>query len=268
MRLKRVLSSDLMSYRPPKSAEDIKKIEAESWKCDDYIDDHSFKDTYDGKWTNFLLKRSIDGNNLNSKTIINVGGGNGREAEFLIENGAKEVLLIDIAPGQIECAKLRKKKHNLYNLEVEWGDAEKLCHENKEFDMGFIFMALHHFPSHQKSISEIVRVSDQVIFIDIMNSGLTKLLTFFGLFKTEWCGIEPNRLEKKQLIQIFKDYNMEMEIEHFFYPPYYGDNSNILKLIRLFSKFINYMIKNEIISNFFGNVAIIKAYPITVGDIR
>jgi ubiquinone/menaquinone biosynthesis C-methylase UbiE len=254
-----------MTYSNEK-AEDVKKIEAESWKCfKDFDNIQSLKDVYESKWTKFLLKRSIKDLNLNSKTIINVGGGNGREAEFLIKNGAKNVLLLDIAPGQIECAKLRKKKHYLNNLEVELGDVEKLNHQNKKFDIGFIFMALHHFPSHQKSISEISRVSNQVIFIDIMNIGLTRVLTFFGFFKTEWCGIEPNRLKKAELKNFLEENGMKMEIELFFYPPYYSNNSIHLSFINFLSNFINYLIKKDVWPYFFGNVAIIKGYPNNLG---
>lgn len=255
-----------MNYQPPKSANDIKKNEAELWECYENIIDYKYTDTYNGIWTNFLLKRSISGTHLNSKKIINVGGGNGKEAEFLIKNGANEVQLVDIAPGQIECAKIRKKRHKLDNLEIELGDAEKLDYEDKKFDIGFVFMALHHFPDHRKSISEIARVSNQLVFIDILGSGLTRLLTRFGFFKTEWCGIKPNRLEKNEIEQIFTENEMLMKIEPFFCPPYYGDNSIIFKSILLLSKFINYMIKKQIMSNFFGNVAIIKGYPLISGD--
>jgi ubiquinone/menaquinone biosynthesis C-methylase UbiE len=249
-----------MSDQISKSTENIKKFESEVRKCHEQNIDRTFKDTYNGKWTNFLLKQSINGTDLNSKTIINVGGGNGKEAEFLIKNGANKVLLVDIAPGQIECAKIRKKKHNLNNLEIELGDAEKLNHLDKQFDIGFIFMALHHFPNHRKSISEIARVSNQVVFIDITNSGLTRLLAIFGFFKKEWCGIKPNRLEKNELNGIFSENNMGMELESFFCPPYYGNNAIIFTSIILLTKFINYIIKNKIISNFFGNVAIVKSY--------
>ena len=245
--------------QPAKDSEKIKEIEANSWKGISDIDyvSKSPLNIYNRKWKDLLLEKSLN-TNLNGKTVINVGGGHGEEAEFLIKKGAEKVLLVDIAPEQIKSAKVRKKEHELHNLYMEVGDAEDLNCDSNEFDLGFIFMALHHFPSHKKSITEICRVSKQVIFIDIMNSGLTKFLGHFGMFKEEWCGIEPNRLEEKFVNQIMEENGIEMEIEYFFYPPYYGNHLSVLRLIKLTSRIVNGIIGFRIISSIFGNVAIIK----------
>lgn len=243
-----------------KDPEEIKKIEANSWKGPESFDVtiNSISESYDKKWKNYLLQKSVEDINLKGKSVINVGGGHGEEAEFLIRKGVEKILLVDIAPGQIKSAKLRKKEHKLPNLFVELGDAESLNYTNKEFDLGFIYMALHHFPNHKKSINEICRVSDEVIFIDIMNSGLTRFFRLFGLFKEEWCGIEPNRLEKKFVNQILEKNNIKMEINYFFYPPYYGNSRSLLKMIELSAYFINQLIRFSVIASIFGNVAIIN----------
>ena len=243
-----------------KNSEKIKEIESNSWKGTENFDVNlnSISEVYEKKWKNYLLQRSIEDFDLKGKKVINVGGGHGEEAEFLIKNGIEKVLLIDIAPGQIESAKIRKKEHNLHNLLAEVGDAEDLHYDGKKFNLGFIYMALHHFPSHEKSITEICRVSEQIIFIDIMNSGLTKFLGLFGLFKEEWCGIKPNRLDERIVNQIMKENNMEMEIEYFFYPPYYGNSLFLLRTLELFSRFINQLIRFDVMATIFGNVAIIK----------
>ena len=243
-----------------KDPEIIKKIESNSWKGVQNIDfvPTSPMAVYNKEWKDFLLEESIKSTCLNGKTVINVGGGHGEEAEFLIKKGAEKVLLVDIAPEQIKSAKIRKKDHKLHNLDVEVGDAENLACEDDEFDLGFICMALHHFPSHKKSITEICRVSGQVIFIDIMNSRLTKFLGIWGLFKEEWCGIEPNRLEKKLVTQIMRENYMKMKIKYFFYPPYSGNNIFLLKLIKLISRIINGIIGFRVIASIFGNVVIIK----------
>lgn len=241
---------------------EIKKIESESWKKTEVdLDSLKSTDIYNLEWNEFLLQKSIKGSNLNQKDIINIGGGPGKEAEFLLNKGARKVLLVDIAPGQIETALIRKQKHGLTNLEAELGDAENLNHHDKKFDLAYIFMALHHFPDHKKSIDEACRTSKEVIFVDIMNSGLTNFLNRLGFFKTEWCGIEPNRLKEKEVKEILNENGMNIEIEYFFYPPYYGDNRYILSLIKTFSGIINYTLKLRPMACFFGNVAIIKGNP-------
>lgn len=243
-----------------KDPEKIKKIESISWKGPESFDvkSDSISDTYNKELKNYLLKKGTKGLNLKGKTVINVGGGHGEEAEFLIKKGVEKVLLIDIAPGQIESAKIRKREHGLYNLFVKLGDAEDLDYNNNEFDLGFIYMALHHFPSHEKGISEICKVSKHVIFIDIMNSELTKFLGLFGLFREEGCGIRPNRLNKEFVNQIFEKNCMDMKIEHFFFPPYYGNSVTQLKFLKLLSGTINRMMRFGIMARIFGNIAIIK----------
>lgn len=237
-----------------KNPDEIKKIEAESWGSSQKDNDSNpLKKKYYITQNNFLLERSILNLNLDNKSVINVGGGSGFEAEYLIKNGVKSVLVVDIAPGQLKQAEMRKIENNLNNLYVELGDAEKLKHDDKTFDIGYVYMALHHFPNHDISISEICRVSHNIVFVDIMDSGFTKVLNIFGLFKTEWCGIEPNRLNEKEIMSILADQGMKNEIEYFFCPPYYNS-----KFFNFLKKIVNLTIRFQIISKFFGNIAIIK----------
>lgn len=91
-----------------------------------------------------------------------------------------------------------------------------------------------------------------------MDSKLTKFLNIFGFFKTEFCGIEPNRLDEKEIKSILEDNSMIMNIKYFFYPPYLsGNNLFIIKSLKFISKIINYFIKYRVVAMIFGNVAII-----------
>lgn len=249
--------------KTPKDSDEIKRIESESWKGDDDLDVslYSFQEMYIHRWNVLLQENSIKDVEIKGKRIINVGGGSGREAEFLLLNGASKVLLVDIAPGQLNSAANRKKKHQLENLDLELGDAESLSQRDKSFDLGYIFMALHHFPSHEDSISEICRVSEMQIFVDIMDAGLTRILNFFGLFKEEGHGIKPNRLREDEIKNILKENGMNIEIKYYFYPPYYGNKFYILYIIRFFAIVVNMLINFQIFARFFGNVAIIRAFP-------
>lgn len=96
---------------------------------------------------------------IQGKTILNIGGGSGREAEYLLKNGAQFVLLMDIAPGQLKCAQLRTKNQNIKELSLILSNAELVPVKDNQFDIGFIFMALHHFPSHDAAINELWRTS-------------------------------------------------------------------------------------------------------------
>ncbi len=247
----------------PNNPDEIKKIESEGWKgLSDFDSPPSTpSELWKDKWNYFLLKKSVRGINLLGKSIVNIGGGHGREAEFLINLGVKNVLLVDIAPGQIRSANLRKKLHHLDNLEVMIGDAEDLDIQDKKYDISYICMALHHFPNHKKSIDEACRVSDQIIFVDIMCAGITKFLNLFGMYNEEGIGIKPNRLVEKNVENILNSNDMLMEIHYYFYPPYYGNNSFMLAVLSFFTRIINFLINIKPITSLFGNVAIIKGNP-------
>lgn len=235
----------------------IKEIEARSWKGPQ---DHTLEsDSYSKKWDLYLLHNSVILSSLKGKKIINVGGGHGKEAEFFLGHGATTVALIDIAPGQLDSAKRRIIQKKIHNLDLFCGDAERLPFKNKTFDVGIIFMALHHFPNHELAVKEITRVSKDVIFIDIMNCSLTRVLTKFGFFKKEWCGIEPNRVDIETIQSIFSGNNITLNLQYFLIPPYYGKNKFIsyilFRLSRLLSEII---LSNMKIGKYLGNVAIIE----------
>ena len=237
----------------------IKEIEAKSWKGPQ---DHTTKSyTYSTIWEDYLCNNSVVQGMIKGKRIVNVGGGHGKEAESFLDKGASSVVLIDIAKGQLLSAKLRIIQKSISNLDLICSDAEHLPIKTKSFDIGLVFMALHHFPDHDKAINEIIRISHEIIFIDIMNCSLTKYLTKFGLFKKEWCGIEPNRINIDLIQSIFAKNNLSLEIQYYFIPPYYGKNLLISHLLFRLSRFFSEtFLFNPAIGNCFGNVAIIRGY--------
>jgi hypothetical protein len=68
----------------------------------------------------------------------------------------------------------------------------------------------------------------------------------------------PNRLEEKKIKKILKENGLKMDIQYFFYPPYYGNNSIVFITIRFLSKIVNYSMKIKPFTYLFGNVAIMK----------
>ncbi|NQS73552.1 MAG: class I SAM-dependent methyltransferase [Methanoculleus sp.] len=244
-----------------RSSVEIKRLESESWRGpldhDNVV--NSLKKIYADKWDEFLILNSFNEDGMVGKSVVNVGGGHGKEAEYLLNKGVRSVVLVDIAQGQLKSALIRKKQHNLDNLELFLCDAENLCFRDKAFDVGFIHMALHHFPNHHAAISEILRVADKIIFVDIMDCTLTKILNKFGLFREEWNGSVPNRLKVEELEEIFAENDKNLVISRYFVPPYYGNSVALLTVIDWISRIVNLTLpRSRILSKTFGNVAIIS----------
>ncbi|MDI6867733.1 methyltransferase domain-containing protein [Methanoculleus sp.] len=243
------------------SAEGTKILESESWSgpLDHDNKVNSAKESYADRWDEFLVLSCLINSDLVGKSVVNVGVGHGKEAELLLSKGAGSVVLVDIAPGQLKSALIRKYQHGLDNLELVRCDAERLCFKDHTFDIGFIKMALHHFPNHCSAISEVFRVADKVVFIDIMNCSLTKFLNKLGLFRVEWNGSEPNRLKIEEVEKIFAHHRRNLTISYYFVPPYYGDSVALLSIIERMSRIVNTMLpRSHTLSRIFGNVAIIS----------
>lgn len=206
----------------------------------------------------FFLENGLKNVGFINKVFLNIGGGSGKEAEYLLSNGAKSVVLIDIAPEQLSSARVRIEQSSIHNLELIRCDSENLGIKDKSCDIGLIFMALHHFPNHQNAVNELCRTSKNVIIIDIMNCGLTRLLNVFGLFLKEGPLI-INRVKEESIREILQNNNVTYSIHYYFVPPYYGNTRFIITVIRYVEKTVNYIIsKNRIGERFFGNIAIIE----------
>ncbi len=68
-----------------------------------------------------------------------------------------------------------------------------------------------------------------------------------------------NRVNGDGIRQFLTDSTLSFSIQYYFIPPYYGDNRIIITGIRSGEKFVNFLIsKNQSLSKFFGNVAIIE----------
>lgn len=242
------------------TSDEKKRMEAEYWKGPI---DHSktlikISDIRIKEWNVFFLENGLKNIGFNNKVILNIGGGSGKEAEYLLSNGAKSVVLIDIAPEQLSSARVRIEQHSIKNLELILCDSENLGIKNKSCDIGLIFMALHHFPNHTNAVSELCRTSKNVIIIDIMNCGLTRLLNVFGLFLKEGPLI-INRVKEESIRELLQKNNFTHTIHYYFVPPYYGNTRFFITIIKYAEKTVNsLMSKSRIGERFFGNIAIIE----------
>jgi len=208
-----------------------------------------------------LLRKSVQGVDLQKKSILNVAGGRGKEAEVLIQTGCGELVLGDIAKVQLLGAKSRKEKKRYDNLELILLDAEHLPFRFKTFDFGYICMGLHHVPNPYRAISELCNVSrGKVIFVDIMNPLITKILGFFGLFKIEGSGMEPIRLEKRKVESTLNQRRMRVNISYFFVPPPFGGGNVSYETFKSLASVLNclMMLTKQKLGPLFGNVAVIR----------
>lgn len=226
---------------------DVKKrMEAETWcgPTNHNLPLTKFHQLNTKKWNEYLLLSVFQKNFIIGQTVLNVGGGNGLEAEFILSHGVDSVVLGDIAPGQLASAKIRIEQHKLQNLELLLCDAEILPIKNKGFGIGLIFFALHHFPNHKNALNELCRVSKTAVIIDVMNCGLTRFLNKFGFFLKEG-NLIVNRVNESEVQQFLIDNNLTFTIQYFFIPPYYGDNRIIIRGICITEKIVNFVISKK-----------------------
>lgn len=240
-----------------------KKVEMKSWGSNSFdVAPHSLSERLIHAHDVELLGKSVKGLDLRNTTVLNVAGGRGKEAEFLIRKGCSTLVLGDIAIEQLLGAKRRKEKRRLGNMELIVLDAEHLPFRLKTFDLGYVYMGLHHAPYPYRAISELCEVSGgNVIFVDTMNPLITKILGSFGLFKKEGCGIEPNRLEEKKVKSTFDRRQTQVGISYFFVPPLYGRRDALCAAFELLGSIINLIMRltRQRTGRLFGNVAIIRA---------
>ena len=242
---------------------EIKRIESQAWGDADFDMDRIAAKSSQVIGA-LLLKRSIQDFELVGKNIINVGGGHGEEAEFLLKNGADAVTIVDIAPLQLKNARFRKEEHSLDDLECVRGDGENLPFKDDSFDLGYIYLALHHFPNHSRSISEVCRVSREVIFVDIMNPVLTRILTRFGFWREEGCGVTPDRLNGKDVENMLINQKLNPTVTYFFAVPVYTYNPFVIRCLVSVFKLSNSLVnRSNGIGLLCGNVAVVTGTPQT-----
>ena len=137
------------------------------------------------------IKRNIKGRK--KLKILDVGGGYGRFAIPLIEEGHR-VILTDISNKILEAASKIAQEKGEKNLTTYECNADDLSHfKENEFDLVFCLDSpiSYCYKTYKKAISEVVRVSKDIIIITVMNrlgviteGGINFDLMHFGKLKT------------------------------------------------------------------------------------
>lgn len=117
-------------------AREAKRVESEAWGKSSFAEIERISAKSGHIIGAPIVKRSIQDFDIVDKNIINVGGGDGEEAEFLLKNRAGAVTIVDIAEGPLKNACVRRQKHHLDNLECVRGDAGYLPFKDVSFDLG------------------------------------------------------------------------------------------------------------------------------------
>ena len=139
------------------------------------------------------------------KKICVLCGGAGMEAEYLSRLGAT-VVSFDISVGQIKLALIRKKTHNLEDVEFVVADIEHIPIASKGVDITFVYDGLCHVPQpYLRAISEMARISRKsIIVFDSYDAAITQLAMRLGLVeRLEYGRLNVFRWKRKLL---FKSY--------------------------------------------------------------
>ena len=102
--------------------------------------------------------------------LLNVGGGFGKEAFFLLSKRIINTLVLcDRSPSQLfQSKKYLAQFPNVYRV---CGDGERLPLKDDAFDICWIIEALHHLEDPRRGIDECIRATKKAIIIDEPSGG-------------------------------------------------------------------------------------------------
>lgn len=158
--------------------------------------------------------------NVDDKTVLDVGCGDGYGAAFLAER-AKFVQGIDYEPEVVLSA---KNKYKASNLRYSVMDALKLEFPNNEFDIVCSFQVIEHMPEDTISVylSELKRVLKGNGMLCLSTLNLSKVMKFPKTYKKNPAHCKEFRLEELEgaLSKVFDEitiYGLHPGLRHYFY---------------------------------------------------
>ncbi len=131
------------------------------------------------KWVFPLQKKEFKG-----KKILDAGCGTGRNSNWPLKYGAKEVLAFDYDPRTVEVA-----KRNLLpfkNANVRWGSIYEIP-EKAVFDLAFSIGVVHHLADPRKAVAELAKATKK---------GGKVVIWVYGYEGNEWIVRYVNPLRK------------------------------------------------------------------------
>ena len=152
---------------------------------------------------------------LRDKRILNISSGVGREANILLEQGARSICLLDISYEAVSHA--RRTFSRMYpNRELSYvvSDACALPFADSSFDLVVVYGSAHHYSDLKRFLSSAVRVAQHVILLaePAMMGPVQPLLDRAG-WNTEYGEIDTHRFEEERLKSAFAAVGLRCETE-------------------------------------------------------
>lgn len=174
---------------------------------------------------------------LNKLRVLDVGCGGGKEAEWLLKEGVKEVVCFDISLDFLFLAKKRFEKKSLKPSFFVQGNAEHLPFKDQSFDLVFFMGTLHHIPRPYQALAEVARVSRMIALVgEPADMGPIAPILRLLNWNTEYGDLQTTRFSAKKLTHFFSQRGFKTQIKTNFiwfpFPVFSG-----FKESRLFIKF-------------------------------
>lgn len=153
-----------------------------------------------------------------NKVVLDVACGTGYGSDYLIKNGAKKIVGLDISGEAINYAKDNYKNSNLTFIV---GDSTKLPFENEEFDAIVSFETIEHIKEYNKFLDECERV--------LKKGGIFICSTPNKRFLSTYAS--KNQINPFHEIEFYPEDFENLINDYFHYTKMYGQiNVNIIKL--------------------------------------
>lgn len=113
---------------------------------------------------------------VKNKIVLDVASGMGYGSNYIVENGAKKVVGLDISNDAIIYS---KKTYNIDDLDFVQGDATKMQFSDKSFDVIVSFETIEHLKEYREFLIECKRVlkNEGVFICSTPNKGVSFLHT-------------------------------------------------------------------------------------------
>jgi len=158
------------------------------------------------------------GDNCKGKRVLDYCSGNGEDGFLIAQNGAAQVVGIDISEISISNCLNNAKKLNLPNISFQVMDAESLDFSDESFDIITEYGALHHLNLDRAyaEMARVLRPDGKAICVEALGHNpiikLYRKLT--PHLRTAW---EAEHILRKEHIAHARDYFHEVDIIGFYH---------------------------------------------------
>lgn len=148
----------------------------------------------------FKTLKKISKTSFQGLKILCLGAGGGREADWLLKYGAREITCLDISYPLLTLAQKRLKKKPVKFI---LASAEKLPFKDNSFDLAFFFATLHHVKNPQLALKEACRIAPRIALVsEPAQMGLITYVLKLIHWNIEYANLACHRFSTKEICQI------------------------------------------------------------------